>query len=159
MIHLFIAACYTPWLLLRFHSPFAENICKAVSSFLRIVKVSSEKYFQVWICALVCMIAQNMPINLRIAQNESFVIGSYLMLGVMPGTFLCAFAVSQNSSIFLMPNLFKIHRLTLMACCQLPRVASYTLLDSFSTFWKAIVPLHMRSGTFSSIPVCFCFPK
>lgn len=100
MIHLFIAACYTPWLLLRFHSPFAENICKAVSSFPRIVKVSSEKYFQVWICALVCMIAQNMPINLRIAQNESFVIGSYLMLGVMPGTFLCAFAVSQNSSIF-----------------------------------------------------------
>jgi len=42
------------------------------------------------------MIAQNVPTNLRIVQDESFVIGSYLMLGVMPGTFLCAFAVSQN---------------------------------------------------------------
>jgi hypothetical protein len=33
MIHLFIAACYTPWLLLRKNvSFFNEEVCKAVSS-------------------------------------------------------------------------------------------------------------------------------
>jgi len=38
MIHLFIASCYTPWLLLRDNGPFAEDICKAVNFFFTFSK-------------------------------------------------------------------------------------------------------------------------
>ncbi|KAF7638775.1 hypothetical protein Mgra_00001855 [Meloidogyne graminicola] len=73
MIHLFIASCYTPWLLLRDNGPFAEDICKAV-----------------WVFAIFSIIAQNLSFKLTI-DSEMFALTMYLMLGVLPGTFIGAF--------------------------------------------------------------------
>ncbi|KAL7074340.1 hypothetical protein ACQ4LE_006277 [Meloidogyne hapla] len=78
MIHLFIASCYTPWLLLRDHGPFAEDICKAV-----------------WIFAIFSILAQNLPFKMT-ADNEILAITMYLSLGVLPGTFIGAFATDTD---------------------------------------------------------------
>uniref|UniRef100_A0A914MC92 Uncharacterized protein n=1 Tax=Meloidogyne incognita TaxID=6306 RepID=A0A914MC92_MELIC len=78
MIHLFIASCYTPWLLLRDNGPFAEDICKAV-----------------WIFAIFSILAQNLPFKMT-ADNEILAITMYLILGVLPGTFIGAFTTDTG---------------------------------------------------------------
>lgn len=89
MIHLFIASCYTPWLLLRDNGPFAEDICKAVTYSI----FFSNNNFKVWVFAIFSIIAQNLSFKLTI-DSEMFALTMYLMLGVLPGTFIGAFTVS-----------------------------------------------------------------
>jgi len=78
------------------------------------------------------------------ADNEILAITMYLILGVLPGTFIGAFTVRKN--FFKGEFLLFIFRLTLVVYFLLQLVVPYILLDLFSTLPKVICRSHMRFG-------------
>jgi hypothetical protein len=108
--------------------------------------------FKVWICAIICIIVQNLPFTL--IQTEHFFITSYLVLGVLPATFICAAAVSHPDCDWHI-ILSRSFRLTSTAFFRLQLVAYYTLQACYFTSPNTAYALPMQSGMCSFVLVSY----